>query len=307
MNNYATLLLAGTLLCGGLVGFLLMQGLSDDQQVAHDQAELAAQVTALTGTMDRVASQMDAMEQRLDAMPAPNQQAGVSRGIDSAELERLVADAVAREAQALLANGGPALADADIALDGEAAKAQALDRGIGRLLDPNLSDADREALWDELKELGLLEEAIAQLEVEAAGDPSNLDLRNQLAYAYLQPIIRGGASSMEAGKWSMKADGVWDNILEADDHNWEARFSKAISYSFYPPIMGKGPEAIQHFEILVGQQANQAPQEGFEQTHLMLGNMYMQAGETEKAQAAWQAGIERFPENGELRERLGLD
>lgn len=307
MNNNPFLILAVMLLCGGLVGFVLMQNLSDNQQNQHGQTELATQVTALADSLDKVSRQMETMEQRLDAMPAVGSQGGMSREIDSAELERLVAEAVAREAQQLLASGGDLTGGEETAVDAETAKAQTLDRSIGRLLDPSLSDDDREKLWDELKELGLLEEAIAQLEVEAGNDPENLDLQNQLAYAYLQPIIRGGASSMEAGRWSMKADGVWDTILEADDHNWEARFSKAISYSFYPPIMGKGPEAIQHFEILVGQQANQAPQDGFEQTHLMLGNMYMQAGDTEKANAAWQTGLERFPENSELRERLGLD
>lgn len=307
MNNNPTLLLGAVLLCGGLVGFVLMQTMSDNQEGAQGQAELTSQVATLSDTLDRVNRQMEAMEQRLDAMPAPGSQNAVSRTIDPAEIDRLVAEAIAREAQSLLAAGGPAAEGVEDALDTETKKAQTLDRSIGRLLDPSLSDEDREKLWDELHELGLLEEAIAQLETEAENDPGNNELLNQLAYAYLQPIIRGGASSMEAGKWSYKADGVWDQILESDDHNWDARFSKAISYSFYPPIMGKGPEAIKHFEILVGQQANQAPQDGFDQTHLMLGNMYMQAGDTDKANAAWQTGLERFPENGELRKRLGLD
>ncbi|MGB0951678.1 MAG: tetratricopeptide repeat protein [Planctomycetota bacterium] len=307
MNNNPTLLLGAVLLCGGLLGFVLMQTMSDSQEGAQGQAELATQVATMSESLERLGRQMESMEERFDTMPAPGPANAVSRGIDSSEIDRLVAEAIARETSKLVAAVNSPDGDLEAVVDAETSKAQTLDRSIGRLLDPSLSDEDREALWDELNELGLIEEAIAQLEAEVEGDPGNNDLMNQLAYAYLQPIIRGGASSMEAGRWSMKADGVWDQILESDDHNWEARFSKAISYSFYPPIMGKGPEAIHHFEVLVGQQANQAPQDGFEQTHLMLGNMYMQAGDTEKANAAWQAGVERFPENAELRERLGLD
>ncbi|MDA0667661.1 MAG: hypothetical protein O3A95_06675 [Planctomycetota bacterium] len=130
---------------------------------------------------------------------------------------------------------------------------------------------------------------------------------NQLGYAYLQPIIRGGVAGMDAGKWSMKADGIYDQVLAADSENWDARFSKAISYSFWPPMFGKQPEAIRHFEILVGQQENQVANSQFSQTHLLLGNLYEQQGNHEKAMAAWQVGYDRFPDDANLRKQLGLE
>lgn len=174
-------------------------------------------------------------------------------------------------------------------------------------LDQNLSDEDREALWDELKELGLIEEAISLLEQEVANDPENADLMNQLGYAYLQPIIRDGVAGMDAGKWSVKADQTYDRVLELDPEHWEARFSKAISYSFWPPMFGKQPEAIRQFEVLVGQQANRAAKPEYAQTHILLGNLYEQSGDHEAAMAAWQLGADRYPEDADLRQKLGLE
>lgn len=142
------------------------------------------------------------------------------------------------------------------------------------------------------------------LEQEVAANPDNEELAVQLGYAYLQPIIRDNVSGMDAGKWSMKADATYDSVLEMNPNNWDARFSKAVSYSFWPPMFGKQKDAIKHFEILVDQQASQPSDPKYAQTYLLLGNLYSQTGETDKAMDAWTQGNSLYPDDAELRAQL---
>lgn len=164
---------------------------------------------------------------------------------------------------------------------------------------------EQQALWKEIREAGLLDEVVAEYEARAESDPKNPELKVDLGQAYLQKIFEAGQGP-EAGKWAMKADKAFDGALALDANHWEARFTKATSLSFWPPLFGKQGEAIHHFEILVEQQAGQASQPQFVQTHLALGNLYQQSGQLEKAKAAWQQGLALFPGDAELAKKLEM-
>ncbi len=297
--RYSSLLL---LVLGGLCGWLGFHFLRPTQAENQENPALATEVLELQQQLAVIQQSMDSLQQRLDAMPT-SASTPVERSLDPAMIEQMVAEALA--AQAPTANNQAE--DASQAAQKKADAEALLNQSIGQLLAGNLPEEEREALWESLKEQGLLEEAITRLEAEVEANPNNLNLMNQLAYAYLQPIIRGGVVGMEAGQWSVKADQTYDRVLEADPQNWEARFSKAVSYSFWPPMFGKQPEAIRHFEILVDQQSHQPAQPQFAQTHLLLGNLYEQSGNHERAVQAWQQGLQQFPDNPELRKQLGLE
>ena len=85
-----------------------------------------------------------------------------------------------------------------------------------------------------------------------------------------------------------------------------ARFTKAMSLSFWPPVFGKQGEAIQHFEILANQQEEGPPSGHFAQTYLLLGNMYAEQGKSEKALEAWERGLGYFPSNESLNKQLKI-
>ena len=70
--------------------------------------------------------------------------------------------------------------------------------------------------------------------------------------------------------------------------------------------MGKQRSAIAEFETLVAQQSGAAAHPGHAQTHLLLGNMYQQIGETDKAIAAWSLGAQLFPDDPQLAGQLQL-
>jgi len=302
MNQTHIILILAALMLGGVAVFMSQSMMEDNPTVPT--AVSTAQLESIASHLESMDERMVKMEQRLDSVSNRPSGSGVDRSLDADSVNRMIAQALQDHGSMMVEEGM-----ADGASEEEIAqkRAQFLDHSIAKFLDPNFTSDDREALWDQLKEQGLIEEAIVMLEQEVKGNPDNVNLMNQLAYAYIQPIMRGGVGGMDAGKWSMKADGMYDSVLALDDHNWEARFSKAISYSFWPPMFGKQPEAIRHFEILVGQQANQTATAQFSQTHLLLGNLYEQQGDHEKAMAAWQVGYDRFPDDSDLRKQLGIE
>ena len=73
---------------------------------------------------------------------------------------------------------------------------------------------------------------------------------------------------MEAGKYATLADKALDQALELEPEHWEARFTKAVALSFWPPILGKQPLAIRQFETLMEQQASIIANETGKQTGL---------------------------------------
>lgn len=172
-------------------------------------------------------------------------------------------------------------------------------------LDGDLDDLERQRLWREYAEQGLTDAIVEAWEERAAREPNNPDMQVALGGIYLNKISEVG-NSPEAGVWATKADRSFDAALALDENHWDARFTKAVALSFWPPVFGKQGEAIQNFELLVAQQSTGAQKPSYAQTHLLLGNLYTQMGNKEKAMAAWEAGLAQFPKNEELAEQLAI-
>lgn len=166
--------------------------------------------------------------------------------------------------------------------------------------------ADRtkwDALWNEIRNAKQLDEVIALLEESVKADPQNTDAKVDLGNGYLQKTFAAGGGP-EAGKWAMKADKSFDDALAIDPNHWEARFTKAVSLSFWPAALGKQGEAIKHFEALMGQQEREAPQAHHAQTYMFLGNLYNQTGKGDRAVETWKKGLAAFPDNAELKKQI---
>jgi tetratricopeptide (TPR) repeat protein len=170
----------------------------------------------------------------------------------------------------------------------------------------DLTGLERQEVFERLRKAGRIDEYVQAVEALAAADPENADLQVALGHAYLQKLF-GLGNSPEAGPLAMKSDAAFDRALEIDDGNWGARFSKAVALSNWPAFMGRGPEAIEHFELLLEQQA-EAPErrDEFAMTYLFLGNMYQAAGDTERALATWKAGLALFPGMDDLERAIEL-
>lgn len=307
MEKQNTLVLVVALLVlGGTAISAMMAAGGSDSEVAAENAELRSTVDSMATQMGQMRSQMTALSAQLTAGANGRQNTGpaIRREISQQQIDQMVADAIASQMATMEVVPVPGVLTEE---QKELVRQEQLDSALAKFLNPNLEFNDLEKVWEELAEAGLLEDAIAMLEDQAALYPENEDLQLQLGYAYLQPMSRGNVAGIEAGQWAMKADTTFDSILKANPENWDARFTKAVSYSFWPPMFGKQQAAIDNFEILVSQQANQNLDPKFAQTHLLLGNLYFQTGQGDKAKEAWNHGLAQFPEDTELRKQLGLE
>ncbi|MBK8100723.1 MAG: hypothetical protein IPK26_26850 [Planctomycetes bacterium] len=156
-------------------------------------------------------------------------------------------------------------------------------------------------LWRRAFEEGRMDEVIALFEEAVKNAPNDPDAHMQLASAYLSYL------QMDQSKYplSQKADAEFDKVLALDDKHWNARFSKAVSYTFWPDFLGKKPEAMKHFETLIQQQESMPPESQHAQTYLFLGNLLEQRGKSDEARAIWQKGARRHPDSDELKQKVG--
>lgn len=163
----------------------------------------------------------------------------------------------------------------------------------------------REALWQKIREAKQTDAVIALFEARAKADPSNPDLQTELGEAYLAKIQEVGGGPL-AGVWADKADKAFDRALVLDERHVQARFMKAMSLSFWPPVFGKQAQAVKQFEILIEQQLNSAPSDWQSQAYLMLGNLHLQMGKPDQAKLTYQQGLAIYPEHADLLKQMGL-
>jgi tetratricopeptide (TPR) repeat protein len=181
--------------------------------------------------------------------------------------------------------------------------ASLVNRAVDLLVSPQANYEQKREAWKQLRETGKLDLAIAELEQRMANDPRVSEYPAALGQAYLKKC--GTIQDMrEQGILAMQADKVFDTALSLDASNWEARFTKAVGMSYWPPVLNKGEEVIQQFQTLIQQQEAQAPQSHFANTYAWLGEQYQKSGRTDDARAVWRRGAALFPADETLRARL---
>jgi tetratricopeptide (TPR) repeat protein len=184
-----------------------------------------------------------------------------------------------------------------------ALEAASVSRTVDVLVSPQASYQQKQEAWKQLREAGKLDKAITELEQRTANDPRNADNPAALGHAYLQKC--GTIQDLrEQGILAMQADKQFDTALSLDSSNWEARFMKAVAMSYWPPMLNKGDEVIQNFQILIQQQEAQSPQPHFADTYAWLGDQYQKAGRADDARAVWQRGATLFPADEKLQTKL---
>jgi tetratricopeptide (TPR) repeat protein len=162
---------------------------------------------------------------------------------------------------------------------------------------------EKQRVWKRLRDAGELDQAITELERRIAEEPRRAEYPATLGQAYLQKCATL-QDLREQGILAMQADKAFDTALELDPNNWEARFTKAVALSYWPPMLNKGEEVIQHFQTLIQQQEAQTPQPQYAQTYLWLGEQYHKAGREDDARGIWQRGAALFPDYEKLRGKL---
>ncbi len=180
----------------------------------------------------------------------------------------------------------------------------AVKQAIDSLLSKQLTHEQRRDILKQLVQSGKIDEAISELQQQAANDPNNAELQTALGQAYIEQAAAMKDFSPDKGILVMQAMKSFDAALNDDSANWEARFTRTAVMSHYPAEMNKGQEVIDQFTQLINQQEAQPPQSQFAKTYVALGDQYQKLGQNDYAQATWQAGAQLFPGDKTLQKRL---
>lgn len=250
-----------------------------------DGAELTAlrqQVAAQSETLERLSMQIAALEDQRRSLPAS---AGAATSARSEGTD------AARDAGS---------ADAEPALDAADADTEAL---IEQLLAGVIEGDEAWELMFSLVGSERLDTLVAELAARAEARPDDPQAQFMVGMGYIAQL-QGGANVMQMGQLATQADAAFDRTLALDEDHLDARRTKAISLSFFPPIAGKRPEAIAQFETVIEKQKQHPVQDGFAETYALLGNLHVEGGNTEKAIAVLQDGLAAHPQNAELKAQL---
>lgn len=299
-NNTVVVLLLALFAGGGAgLGISLLGATRREPQAAPADPALGRLELALADVRRR----QEELARALDAQstqPGPLESTRVSSADIEAAVERYLAarPELKRSAGEASESAATGMASQD--------KQALLEEAIAALSVDDMSFEDYTKLWTKYAKQGLVDDLVAYYEGMAAQHPNDPDWQVAAGGAYLQKLFTVGTGPA-AGEWAMKADKAFDKALELDENHWDARFAKASSLSHWPAVFGKQPEAIKHFETLIAQQA-QGPQKPiYVQSYLLLGNLYQQNGQLQKAMATWNAGLAMFPGNGELAKQIQLN
>lgn len=162
--------------------------------------------------------------------------------------------------------------------------------------------ADEQArFWALLREKPeILADWMKRAEKAVADAPRDKEAQRRLAEVYLAKLM-SVPDGIEKGIWSNKMIGVEKTILDIDPNDWDARFSIATNYSFWPEQFNKRPDAIKEFETLRKVQESQTPEAKHAQTYFQLRQLYLKDGRTDDAKAVLDEGLRRFPDDEELK------
>lgn len=161
-------------------------------------------------------------------------------------------------------------------------------------------------VWQQLKDAGQLDQALAALKEKAAANPADAAYPTALGegyYAKLQFVYKQGDSSAVA-MLALQTDQSFNDALKIDPANWEAQYVKANALSHWPAEMNKGPEVIQQLSSLIDQQDGVPVKPEFAQSYALLGDQYKKLGELDKATATWQLGLQKFPNDPALLKKI---
>jgi len=182
---------------------------------------------------------------------------------------------------------------------------------IHRLVDGLLSATnalDKHNLFQQLVKSGQIDAAIADLQQRAASNPNDPEIPTTLGEALLNKLRdlhdSGKGDNNDFGILAMQADQSFNNALKIDPDNYEAQLVKSISQTFWPADPARDGQVVQTLAGLIDRQETMAPQPDFAQTYLYLGNEYQKIGQPDKAQATWQLGLQKFPNDPTLLKKI---
>ena len=184
--------------------------------------------------------------------------------------------------------------------------ANAIHKTVDDLLSAK-SAKEKHELFQQLVKSGRIDQAIAELKQRAADNPNDAGIPTTLGEAQLnklRALHESGGDYNEIGILAMQSDQSFNAALKIDPANYEAQLVKAISMTFWPADPARDGQVVQTLSSLIDRQETMTSQPDFAQTYLYLGNEYQKIGQPDKAQAAWQLGLQKFPNDPALQKKI---
>jgi tetratricopeptide (TPR) repeat protein len=185
----------------------------------------------------------------------------------------------------------------------ESEQERAFRNAIETLLSPASTYDEKQSVWKKLKDMGQMDDAIAELQRRVAANPDSVEDTVTLAEAYFKKCGQINDIRQQA-EFAMQADQLLDTALGVDPSNLEAQFDKVSAMAHWPLELNQGPKVLEQFQNLIQEQESQPPQPQFALSYLRLGDFYQKTGDANDAMQVWQRGAALFPENTDLQNRL---
>lgn len=288
--------LAVLLVCGHLFA-------SRRDRRAHD--ELMARMTSRVNDLAASATSTVGLSKRVDRAESTLEELARSlAALDEASKAAITAVSTTRPPGAeALERGGPTprVGTEPPAVDSaeEAEFADLFERLLGHDMDLHGSPEDIERFWQLARTTGVVDAQLKRLAAQVEGNPRDVGLRMALARAYVAKLftVPGGP---EQGLWGERAEAQWQTVLELEPEHWEAQFTLANNWGYYPDFMGKTADAIAGLEHARQIQQGLAPDPRHVQTYLSLARLYQRKGDEERVRSILEAGLSFFPGDEQL-------
>jgi hypothetical protein len=178
---------------------------------------------------------------------------------------------------------------------------------ISKIVDGLLAArSEKHALFQQLNK-EQLQSVINELQQRALANPKDAEIPTTLGEAQLnlvRQLHESGGDEDQVGILAMQADQSFKAALKIDPKNWEAQYVKASTMVYWPPNEARDNEAAQMLANLIDQQETMPTHSEFAMTYLALGNQYQKMGKTAEAITTWQLGLQKFPSDPQLRQKL---
>jgi hypothetical protein len=166
---------------------------------------------------------------------------------------------------------------------------------------------DKQAILDQLRKDGHLDDVIAELQQRMAANSSDPKIPTTLGEVLLNKVRalhESGGDYNEIGILAMQADQSFNTALKLDPKNWEAQFVKCASMYYWPANPEMDNQVVQRLSSLIDQQEGMPSQPEFAQPYVVLGNEYQKIGKETEAAATWALGAQKFPGDPTLQQKI---
>lgn len=132
--------------------------------------------------------------------------------------------------------------------------------------------------------------------------PQSANLHLNFGFAYVDKIPASGSITQV-----ILANNALTEFTKAVElqPSWIAYYTRGASYLFWPKIFNRASLGVADLEKAIAIQKKGPRRSYYAKAYLSLGDGYWKTDQLEKAQAAWKEGLKEFPDNPQLKLRLG--